>query len=31
MGPGRRGLSKAYILREVEKSLRRLQTDGIDL
>jgi aryl-alcohol dehydrogenase-like predicted oxidoreductase len=31
MGPGRKGLSKAYILREVEESLRRLQTDYIDL
>jgi aryl-alcohol dehydrogenase-like predicted oxidoreductase len=30
--PGRgKGLSKAYILREVEDSLRRLQTDYIDL
>jgi aryl-alcohol dehydrogenase-like predicted oxidoreductase len=27
----RRGLKKAYILREVEDSLRRLQTDHIDL
>jgi aryl-alcohol dehydrogenase-like predicted oxidoreductase len=31
MGPGRKGLSKAYILRAVEDSLRRLQTDYIDL
>jgi aryl-alcohol dehydrogenase-like predicted oxidoreductase len=31
MGPGRKGLSKAVILREVEGSLRRLQTDHIDL
>jgi aryl-alcohol dehydrogenase-like predicted oxidoreductase len=31
MGPGRKGLSKAYILRGVEASLRRLQTDCIDL
>ena len=31
MGPGRTGLSKAYILRAVEDSLRRLQTDCIDL
>lgn len=31
MGPGREGLSKAYILRAVEDSLRRLQTDTIDL
>jgi len=31
MGPGRKGLSKAYILAEVEDSLRRLQTDYIDL
>src|SRR5208337_2811043 len=28
---GRRGLSKAYIQRAVEESLRRLQTDRIDL
>lgn len=31
MGPGETGLSKAYILREVERSLRRLKTDYIDL
>jgi len=31
IGPGRKGLSKAYILRAVEESLRRLQTDVIDL
>ncbi|HYG35325.1 MAG TPA: aldo/keto reductase [Clostridia bacterium] len=31
MGPGSKGLSKAYILREVENSLKRLQTDYIDL
>jgi aryl-alcohol dehydrogenase-like predicted oxidoreductase len=31
MGPDRRGLSKPYILREVEDSLQRLQTDTIDL
>ncbi len=31
MGPGRKGLSKAYILREAEESLRRLQTNVIDL
>ncbi len=31
MGPGRKGLSKSYILRAVEDSLRRLQTDYIDL
>lgn len=31
MGPDRKGLSKAYILRAVEDSLRRLQTDTIDL
>jgi aryl-alcohol dehydrogenase-like predicted oxidoreductase len=31
MGPGRKGLSKAYILQAVEDSLRRLQTDYIDL
>src|SRR6516162_3919207 len=31
MAPGSKGLSKAYILRAVEDSLRRLQTDTIDL
>src|SRR5512146_1737604 len=31
MGPGKKGLSKAYILRAAEDSLRRLQTDAIDL
>jgi aryl-alcohol dehydrogenase-like predicted oxidoreductase len=31
MGDGGKGLSKAYILREVEASLKRLQTDYIDL
>jgi len=31
MGQDRRGLSKPYILREVEDSLQRLQTDTIDL
>jgi aryl-alcohol dehydrogenase-like predicted oxidoreductase len=31
MGPDRQGLSKAYIFRAVEDSLRRLQTDYIDL
>jgi aryl-alcohol dehydrogenase-like predicted oxidoreductase len=31
MGPGRKGLSKSHILREAEESLRRLQTDYIDL
>lgn len=31
MGPDAKGLSKAYILRAVEDSLRRLQTDRIDL
>jgi aryl-alcohol dehydrogenase-like predicted oxidoreductase len=31
MGGGKMGLSKPYILREVEDSLRRLQTDYIDL
>jgi aryl-alcohol dehydrogenase-like predicted oxidoreductase len=31
MGPGKKGLSRSYILRAVEDSLRRLQTDYIDL
>jgi aryl-alcohol dehydrogenase-like predicted oxidoreductase len=31
MGPGRKGLSKSYILRAAEDSLKRLQTDYIDL
>lgn len=31
MSPTEKGLSKAYILREVEASLKRLQTDYIDL
>ncbi len=31
LGPGKKGLSKAYILRAAEDSLRRLQTDSIDL
>lgn len=31
MGPGEKGLSKAYILRAVEQSLKRLKTDHIDL
>lgn len=31
MGPDEKGLSKSYILRAVEKSLQRLQTDYIDL
>jgi aryl-alcohol dehydrogenase-like predicted oxidoreductase len=31
MGPEKKGLSRAYILRAVEDSLRRLQTDYIDL
>jgi aryl-alcohol dehydrogenase-like predicted oxidoreductase len=31
MGPGRKGLSKAYIVQEAEESLKRLQTDVIDL
>ncbi len=31
MGPGKKGLSKAYIRSAVEDSLRRLQTDYIDL
>ena len=31
MGPDRKGLSKSYILRAAEDSLRRLRTDRIDL
>ena len=31
MGEGKKGLSRKYILEEVEESLRRLQTDHIDL
>ena len=31
MGPGEQGLSRAWILRAVDRSLRRLQTDYIDL
>ncbi len=31
MGPGKKGLSKTYIRRAVEDSLKRLQTDYIDL
>ena len=31
MGPGKKGLSKSYILAAVEGSLQRLQTDYIDL
>jgi aryl-alcohol dehydrogenase-like predicted oxidoreductase len=31
MAPGREGLSKTYIFQAVEESLRRLQTDYIDL
>ena len=31
MAPDRKGLSRAYILRSAEESLRRLQTDFIDL
>ncbi|HYA88177.1 MAG TPA: aldo/keto reductase [Nitrospirota bacterium] len=31
MGPAKRGLSKAYILRAVDDSLKRLQIDHIDL
>ena len=31
MGPDQKGLSRTYILREVEASLKRLETDYIDL
>jgi aryl-alcohol dehydrogenase-like predicted oxidoreductase len=31
MGPGEKGLSRAYIMRAVERSLNRLQIDTIDL
>src|ERR1700753_2516624 len=31
MGPGKKGLSRAYMQTAVEASLRRLQTDHIDL
>ncbi len=31
MGPGRKGLSAEYIMRSADESLRRLQTDYIDL
>ncbi|HYG11390.1 MAG TPA: aldo/keto reductase [Pyrinomonadaceae bacterium] len=31
MGPGRKGLARDYIMRSAEDSLRRLQTDYIDL
>ena len=31
MGPGKKGLSRAYVVRGVEESLARLQTDYIDL
>jgi len=31
MGPGKKGLSRSYILQAVEDSLKRLQTDYIDL
>jgi aryl-alcohol dehydrogenase-like predicted oxidoreductase len=31
MGPGKRGLSRRYMMQAVEDSLRRLQTDYIDL
>jgi len=31
MGPGKKGLSRSYIYQAVEASLRRLQTDYIDL
>lgn len=31
MGPGKKGLAKTYVMNAVEDSLRRLQTDHIDL
>jgi aryl-alcohol dehydrogenase-like predicted oxidoreductase len=31
MGPGQSGLARSYIIQAVEKSLKRLQTDHIDL
>jgi aryl-alcohol dehydrogenase-like predicted oxidoreductase len=31
LGPGKKGLSKAYIFQAIEDSLKRLQTDYIDL
>src|SRR5689334_14297624 len=31
MGPGKKGLSRAYIMQAVEDSLKRLQVDHIDL
>jgi aryl-alcohol dehydrogenase-like predicted oxidoreductase len=31
MGPNKKGLSRAYIMSSAEDSLRRLQTDYIDL
>ena len=31
MGPGKKGLSRTYMMQAVEASLRRLQTDYIDL
>ncbi len=31
MGPGKKGLSRAYMMRAVDDSLRRLRTDYIDL